>query len=783
MKQAIFGLAVAGLVLALLAVAGVYAQGPVPPSPPVLEGGIQASDDTINFQGRLYTAGGAPVPAGNYNLRFTICSASDCSSTVWGPTEFTAAVDAQGLFNVLLTPLNADHFTGNRWLRIEVCNTANQNPCTSGWDTMTPYQPMTSVAISIGNIRKNVPDTTTANTAGYVLTVNNSGSGSGLSASGWYGLYGNSPNGGWGVYGTGGSGVWGVQGWSPDSYGVYGVCNGDSYGVYGVAYGTAGIGVAGYNAANIGVYGRADTGDGLWGYASSTTADNNGVFGFAATTSPYAAPAGVSTGATGSVSTSGDYGVFGLNTATANAYGVVGAASGTVINLPPAGTGAGVVGSMGIANDYGVWGYNSATGGGWGVWGGSAGTTGGAAGVMGINTFAAGAGQSSIGVVGVAGTGSWTYFTGSAVGVLGSVARSTDYGVLGYNSTTTGGTGVYGQGFTGVVGYSAYARGVFGQTDYTTSARGQAVVGYASATGASVHGVYGVAGTTTWFVPDAPAGVAGYVNATNGIGVWGYNGNTTGGGYGLYGYTVAANSASVYGRADGATPSYGVAGHHYWGGVGVGAWSYSGDIMRGYSGDYPGGTLRMYLTNSGNLYVDGGYYIFLNPPGGDPNAQSVLATIHSPEVWVEDFGTATLVDGRATVTIASDLAAAVNLNEEYHVFLTPRGDCQGLYVAATTPTSFEVRELGGGKSNVAFDYRIVAKRQGLENLRMQPVPEVAPSGKVAPAEESPTIGVIPVEGAGLPSVAPATATGQQAPPTVQQARPVQVPAAPVNRPK
>jgi len=697
-----FGLGVAGLALALLVIAGVYAQGPNPSS--VLEGSVQASGDTINFQGRLYTASGNPAPAGNYNMRFTICSASDCSSTVWGPTEFTAAVDAQGLFNVLLSPLSADHFTGDRWLRIQVCNTVNQNPCTSGWDTMTPYQPMTSVAIAIGNIRKNLPDTTTANTGGYVLTVSNSGSGNGLSASGWVGLYGNSPSGGWGVYGTGGTGVWGVEGRSPDSYGVVGYSEG-----------TSGIGVVGYNASNIGVYGESDSGEGVRGYAASTTADVDGVFGFAATANPYRAPAGVSTGATGSVATPGDYGVLGLNTAATNAYGVVGSASGTVINLPPAGTGAGVVGSMGIANDYGVWGYNSATGGGWGVWGGSAGTTGGAAGVMGVNTVAAGAGQSSIGVVGVAGTGSWTYFTGSAIGVLGSVARATDYGVWGYNSATTGGAGVRGQGYTGVIGYSPYARGVFGQTDYTSYTFGQAVVGYASAGGgAAVHGVYGVAGTPTWYAPSGgPAGVAGHVNASNGYGVWGYNADTTGG-YGLYG----VGYSGVYG---GWTNTAGW-GAYFW-----------GDEWVQY-----------------DMYAYNYYY---HTMAGEK--ERILFSMASPEAWFEDLGTATLVDGRAVVTIRPDFASTVNLNVDYHVFLTPLGDCRGLYVARKTPTSFEVRELGGGRSNIAFDYRIVAKRLGYEEVRMEPL-----SGKALPTPE--TIGVTTVAGMDLPALAPVTATVQQA---------------------
>jgi len=34
-----------------------------------------------------------------------------------------------------------------------------------------------------------------------------------------------------------------------------------------------------------------------------------------------------------------------------------------------------------------------------------------------------------------------------------------------------------------------------------------------------------------------------------------------------------------------------------------------------------------------------------------------------------------------------------------------------------------VRELGGGKGNVSFDYRIVARRLGYEDVRLAPVVE------------------------------------------------------------
>ena len=45
-------------------------------------------------------------------------------------------------------------------------------------------------------------------------------------------------------------------------------------------------------------------------------------------------------------------------------------------------------------------------------------------------------------------------------------------------------------------------------------------------------------------------------------------------------------------------------------------------------------------------------------------------------------------------------------------------------MAAKTPTSFEVRELGGGDASIAFDYRIVAKRLGYEDVRLE-APELS----------------------------------------------------------
>jgi len=92
----------------------------------------------------------------------------------------------------------------------------------------------------------------------------------------------------------------------------------------------------------------------------------------------------------------------------------------------------------------------------------------------------------------------------------------------------------------------------------------------------------------------------------------------------------------------------------------------------------------------------------------------------SPQVWFEDFGSAKLVGGVATVKLEAKFAQLVNTKKPYHVFITPNGDCHGLYVAQKGRNSFEVRELGGGNSNVEFDYRISALRKGYETVRLEP---------------------------------------------------------------
>jgi len=98
-----------------------------------------------------------------------------------------------------------------------------------------------------------------------------------------------------------------------------------------------------------------------------------------------------------------------------------------------------------------------------------------------------------------------------------------------------------------------------------------------------------------------------------------------------------------------------------------------------------------------------------------------LYAVESPENWFEDFGTARLQGGAAEVAPDPEFLQTDDTTVDYHVFLTPNGDCHGLYVASKTAAGFTVRELGGGSSSIAFDYRIVARRRGFEKVRLQEV--------------------------------------------------------------
>jgi hypothetical protein len=126
------------------------------------------------------------------------------------------------------------------------------------------------------------------------------------------------------------------------------------------------------------------------------------------------------------------------------------------------------------------------------------------------------------------------------------------------------------------------------------------------------------------------------------------------------------------------------------------------------------------IDTSGNLFCTGSKSAVVPLKSGHVVA---LYAVEAPENWFEDFGASELRNGSVVISLDPAFTQTVSSDAGYHVFLTPKGDCQGLYVAQETPASFVVRELRGGTSNIAFDYRITARRKGYESIRLADMTE------------------------------------------------------------
>ena len=422
-------------------------------------------------------------------------------------------------------------------------------------------------------------------------------------------------------------------------------------------YGLASNTSKGSNAAGVTGQSNTETGPGVAGYANGI--DGTGVLGVAN-------------------ATTGGTGVSGISNATSgNTNGVYGQSASP--------TGNGVVGNATATISYasGVYGQSASTSGS-GVSGNSTATSGYTSGVYGQSASVNGTGVygSSANWVGVGGQG-------ATLGVWGDSATINGTGVAGYADATAGNTnGVYGQ---------------------SASTSGIGVSGSATATTGDAYGIYGQTATTGF-----GAGVIGVTTATTGhaFGVFGQSNGTSGNG--VFGI-ASAPSGSTIGVAGFVESPAGTAGYFV-------ARSGSGLILQGISGNP--GTQVFAVDASGNLDISGNLTV-----AGSKSArvklqdgrEVALYAVESPENWFEDFGTAQLQAGTTRVALEPGFLQTVDTAADYHVFITPNGDCRGLYIARKTRVGFEVRELGGGNSSVAFDYRIVARRRGFENVRLQDV--------------------------------------------------------------
>lgn len=310
---------------------------------------------------------------------------------------------------------------------------------------------------------------------------------------------------------------------------------------------------------------------------------------------------------------------------------------------------------------------------------------------------------------GVAGT------SGSGSGVTGTSTSA--IGVLGSSSSNVGTYGTSGS-YVGVFGQSTSFYGVYG-----TSSSNYGIVGVSS----SGNGMYaqganiGILGQSTspfvnsrWGVEGESSSNVGVYGASSGASSTGASFGTDTGVWGDTGDTSALTYSGVVGTADDKQ-----GGAFYNNGV-----SYASLAAANFSSDtsaivFSAGLSTFCITEvGGSLFCTGSKSAIVPVEKEKEEGHVALYAVEAAENWFEDAGSALLVKGQAVVDLEPMFGQTVNTDIEYHVFLTPKGDCKGLYIAKESPTSFVVRELAGGVSSIAFDYRIMAKRKGYENIRL-----------------------------------------------------------------
>lgn len=144
--------------------------------------------------------------------------------------------------------------------------------------------------------------------------------------------------------------------------------------------------------------------------------------------------------------------------------------------------------------------------------------------------------------------------------------------------------------------------------------------------------------------------------------------------------------------------------------------------------NYPTGigvyALNQDITATGfGSYVDGNFAVVTGTKSGSVPTKygnQLVYSMESPEIWFEDFGQATLVNGTIHIVFDELFNDAVLIDAQHpmHVFLQEQGDCNGLFfIPDADGKGFTVKEKQQGNSNITFSYRITAKRRFFQDHR------------------------------------------------------------------
>src|SRR3989338_2285698 len=262
--------------------------------------------------------------------------------------------------------------------------------------------------------------------------------------------------------------------------------------------------------------------------------------------------------------------------------------------------------------------------------------------------------------------------------MAGVATAAFTFAINGY--TSQNGSGVWGETLAASASNFAAVQGV-----YSGTGGGSGVLGNFNGTSTvnTRSGVYGVCSTPA--LTNGGAGAYGYNAVASGNQHMGILGNYNGAAYGIGAYGVGFGGGILTGNND----------------VAVVGWRANNS---NYSGYFNGNHVIANGTKSASVPTTKG--------------NQLLYVTETPEVWFEDLGGGTLVNGEATIQLDALFLETVVIDADHpmRVFIQMEGESKEVYVTKGT-TSFTVKERNGGASNAEFSYRIMAKRLNFQDHR------------------------------------------------------------------
>ena len=272
---------------------------------------------------------------------------------------------------------------------------------------------------------------------------------------------------------------------------------------------------------------------------------------------------------------------------------------------------------------------------------------------------------------------------------------------------SVGGPGVYGVSdeWHGVLGRSLTRGGVLGITKSPTFGVEAGVAGIARAAGMGVLG-QSKDGLGVFASSDENVAVRG--DAPKKVAIYGDGGQA-----GVYG--ISQQGAGVVARSD----------------TGIGLVARTGRRTSA-AGVFLGNVVIM-----GDLTVTGGKRAAVPRAGGK---HQLLYCLESPESWLEDFGEARLVNGRARIRIDRAFSRTID-TRSYHVFVSAYGP-EPVFVSKRSRNGFEIRAVPRDSARMPrllrCSYRIVARRRSvkaprLKRIQLPSTPKFMPEVEAKPS--------------------------------------------------